>query len=189
MERRGTVAYLVVLGVLLVGAVLCLVGSGMSWGTAQRADLAVTEVAVAGGDLLPLGRAVGLLGLAAVVAVHATRGWGRRVVGIVLAAAGAAVVVLTFAKLLELSSHVLQHLEGPTGSSEYAGASAATGGPLVMAAGGAAVAAAGLAIAVLGPRWPSMGVRYERRAAARPVSNTSERAAWDALDRGEDPTI
>jgi hypothetical protein len=175
MERRRIVAYLVVLGVLLVGAVLCLVGSGMSWGAAQRADLVRTEVAVAGGDLVPVGRAVGLLGLAAVVAVHATRGWGRR--------------LMTYAKLLELPNYILQHLEGPTGSGEYVSASAAIGGPQLTALGGALIAAAGIALVALGPRWPSMDVRYERPAASRPANESSERTAWDALDRGEDPTI
>jgi uncharacterized membrane protein (TIGR02234 family) len=189
MERRRIVAYLVVLGVLLVGAVLCLVGSGMSWGAAQRADLVRTEVAVAGGDLVPVGRAVGLLGLAAVVAVHATRGWGRRLVGVLLGVAGGAVVLMTYAKLLELPNYILQHVEGPTGSGEYVSASAAIGGPQLTALGGALIAAAGIALVALGPRWPSMDVRYERPAASRPANESSERTAWDALDRGEDPTI
>ena len=189
MKRRGTVAYLVVLGVLLAGAVLCLVGSGMSWGVAQRADLVSTEVAVAGGDLVPFARAVGLLGLAAVVAVHASRGWGRRLVGVLLAVAGGAVVGQTYLVGRDLGDRVLRHLEGPAGAGEYARAEAAWSGPLVMAAGGAAVAAAGMAVAAWGPQWPSMGARYERPAASRPANESSDRTAWDALDRGEDPTI
>lgn len=186
MQRR--VAYLAVLGVLLAGAVLCLIGSGMSWGTAQRADLMSSEASVSGGDLVPVARAVGLLGLAAVVAVHATRRWGRRLVGVLLMVAGSAVLAQTYVVALELPEYVLRHLEGPTGA-EFAGAAAARGGPLVLAAGGAAIAVAGLALTVWGPRWPSMGARYERPAAARPANESSDRAVWDALDRGEDPTI
>lgn len=189
MERRTNVPYLAVLVVLLAGAVLSLVASGMSWGAAQRADLVRSEVVVTGGDLVPVGRAVGLLGLAAVVAVHATRGWGRRLVGVLLAIAGGAVALLTYAKLPELPDHILQHVEGPTGSGEYVGASAAIAGPQLTALGGALIAAAGIAVAALGPRWPSMGTRYERQAGSRPTGRSGERAVWDALDRGEDPTI
>jgi uncharacterized membrane protein (TIGR02234 family) len=188
MQRRETAAYLAVLGVLLVGAVLCLVGSGMSWGTAQRADLVNTEVAVSGGDLVPVARATGLLALAAVVAVHATRRWGRRLVGGLLAVAGAAVVAQTSVVARELQQNVVGQLESSAGG-EVASAGPAWGGPVVMAAGGAAVAASGMLLTGLGARWPSMGARYERRAATRPASETSERAAWDALDRGEDPTV
>jgi uncharacterized membrane protein (TIGR02234 family) len=189
MQRRGSVPYLVVLGVLLAGAVLCLVASGMSWGTAQRADLARTEVQVAGGDLLPLGRAVGLLALAAVIAVHATRSWGRRLVGGLLAAAGGVLAGQAYFIMRDLPDQVLQHLEGTGGAAGFADATAASGGPLVMAVGGVGVAFAGTALAVFGPRWPSMGTRYERPAGSRPVSRSGERAVWDALDRGEDPTI
>lgn len=189
MQRRGTAVYLVVLGVLLVGAVLCLVASGMSWGRAQRADLVSTEVEVSGGDLVPIGQAVGLLGLAAVMAVHATRRWGRRLVGVLLTVAGVAVGGQAFLVGRDLAGRVLGHLQGPAGAGEYTGVGTAWGGPLVMTAGGVAVAASGVAIAVWGPRWPSMGARYERRAASRPANESGERAAWDALDRGEDPTV
>jgi uncharacterized membrane protein (TIGR02234 family) len=53
--------------------------------------------------------------------------------------------------------------------------------------------AAGLLVVVRGRRWPGMGRRYERAdaAAPRPVVRTDEeraQAAWQALDRGEDPT-
>jgi uncharacterized membrane protein (TIGR02234 family) len=189
MQRRGTVAYLVVLGVLLVGAVLCLVGSGMSWGSAQRADLVSSEVAVSGGDLVPAGQAVGLLGLAAVVAVHATRRWGRRLVGVVLVAAGISVLAQTYRAWRDLADGVMQYLEGPAGGGEFAGPVTFWGGPLIMAAGGAAVAAAGVAVAAWGPRWPGMGARYERPTSSRAAKEPGERATWDALDRGEDPTI
>ncbi len=188
MQRRGTTLYVVVLGVLLVGAVLCLVASGMSWGAAQRADLVSTEVEVSGGDLVPIGRAAGLLGLAAVVAVHATRRWGRRLVGVLLAVTGVAVAGQAFLTGRDLADRILSHLEGPAGAGEYTGVGTVLGGPLLMTAGGAAVTASGVAIAVWGPRWPSMGARYERKAASRPANESGERAAWDALDRGEDPT-
>lgn len=39
----------------------------------------------------------------------------------------------------------------------------------------------GVLTAVFGPRWPTMGGRYERA--------PSTRSAWQALDAGEDPTL
>ncbi len=188
MPRRATVAYLVATAILLTGSVLCLVGSGMLWGTAQRAGLAGGEVVVTGGDLVPAGQAVGLLGLAAVVAIHATRRWGRRLIGLVLAASGLAVLVQTYRVGRDLADHVLRF--GEAGArSQLDGAASAWGGPIVMAAGAAAVAAAGVTTAVWGPRWPSIGKRYERSAATRGTQESGDRAAWDALDRGEDPTV
>jgi uncharacterized membrane protein (TIGR02234 family) len=189
MARSRTVPYLIVLAALLAGGVLCLAGSGMTWGVAQRADLVGTEVPVTGADLLPIGRAGGLLALAALVAVHATRRWGRRSVGLVLGVAGLAVVAQAYAILRDLPGEVLGHLEGLSASAGHTVVSSTWAGPAVTAAGAGLIAVAGLALAVAGPVWPSMGARYERPAPARPRTASGERAAWDALDRGEDPTI
>jgi hypothetical protein len=57
----------------------------------------------------------------------------------------------------------------------------ATGWPLACVAGGVLLAAGGAFAAVRGARWPSLGTRYERA----PVATSD----WDALDRGEDPTL
>jgi membrane protease YdiL (CAAX protease family) len=51
----------------------------------------------------------------------------------------------------------------------------------------AAVVAGGW-IAVRGPRWPSMGRRYERTPQPPPAERLTSRETWDALDRGDDPT-
>lgn len=61
------------------------------------------------------------------------------------------------------------------------GLSDATGWPLACVAGGLLIAAGGLLAVVRGGRWPSLGTRYERA----PVATSD----WDALDRGEDPTL
>jgi uncharacterized membrane protein (TIGR02234 family) len=54
-------------------------------------------------------------------------------------------------------------------------------------------AAGGLLTALRGRDWPAMGARYERRSrqsapAAGPIHGAGTVEAWDALDRGEDPT-
>ncbi|GLI01197.1 Trp biosynthesis-associated membrane protein [Phytohabitans aurantiacus] len=57
----------------------------------------------------------------------------------------------------------------------------ATGWPLACVAGGVLLAAGGALAVVRGGGWPSLGTRYERA----PVVTSD----WDALDRGEDPTL
>ncbi|WP_435871996.1 Trp biosynthesis-associated membrane protein [Micromonospora echinospora] len=66
--------------------------------------------------------------------------------------------------------------------------------PALVLAGGLALAAGGAFTALRGDDWPAMGARYERRAApaaepGRPAVERGTRDAWDALDRGEDPTV
>lgn len=188
-------AYLAVLGVLLAGGMLLLVASGVTWGEAEATGRAVPVVSVSGRDVLPAAQAVGLLALAAVVAIHASRRWGRRVIGGVLAVAGAGIVVGSYLIALELPNRVLRYADGPDGTGGFDAASVSTGGPMLAAAGGLLVAVAGLGVMVVGPRWPGMGSRYVRgpetgRAAPGAPERTPDRDrdAWKALDRGEDPT-
>ena len=99
--------------------------------------------------------------LAVVLGVVATRGWGRSVVGALIAAAGVGAV--------------LAYLVGSI-----------PGSPFLGAASGALLALAGAWTAVAGRTWPAMGARYD----AGPPKTRSARAlsAWEAQDRGIDPT-
>jgi hypothetical protein len=107
-----------------------------------RREIAVAVASCLAGALLLWGdQPWDVVALAGVVAIAATRGWSRALVGVVLVAVG----------LADLPR-------------------------------GALLAATGVLVAVRGPRWPALGARYE---APGPMS---ERDAWDALDRGEDPT-
>lgn len=190
--NRGTRGYVATLAGLLCGGVLCLVASGLTWGEATASGRAVPPVSVTGGDLLPAAPATGLLALAAVVAVHATRRWGRRLVGGVLLVAGAATAGWAAVTVGELTDQLVRHA-----GSGYDAATGQPAGPLLVAAGGLLVAGGGLAVALRGRGWPGMGVRYERAArhpaaARRPAERSAAdrpAAAWDALDRGEDPTV
>lgn len=201
--NRGTRAYVAALAVLLCGGLLCIVASGLTWGEATAATRAVPPVSVTGGDLLPAAPATGLLALAAVVAVHAARRWGRRLIGGLLVLAGAGTAAWAAATARDLADQVALH----AGDAAYDAASGQPAGPLLVVAGCLLVAGAGLAVAVRGPGWPGMGARYERatgrspvdqatadraaadRAAADRVMEARPAAAWDALDRGEDPTV
>jgi len=179
--------YATTLGALVAGAVLCLVASGMSWGEAQGSGPAPASVTVTGGELLPAAQAVGLLALAAILAVHATRRWGRRVVGGLVVVAGLTTAVWASAIARELPSRVLQRADVPTGAGDLTSASGHAAGALLAIAGGVLIAASGVAVLVKGPRWPGMGARYARPAPERSAASDA-RSAWEALDRGEDPT-
>ena len=58
--------------------------------------------------------------------------------------------------------------------------------PVTALLGGLAVVAGGLWVGASGHRWPHMGARYDRTESR---GRTGSNDAWDALDRGEDPTV
>jgi hypothetical protein len=66
-------------------------------------------------------------------------------------------------------------------------------GPLVAVLGALLLVLAGVVLAVGEPRLPRLGGRYATRGVAREAATDSDRAdpdraAWDALDAGRDPT-
>lgn len=167
---------------LAVGGALLLVAGGRAWSTTATRSPGFPEVVVTstGSELAPLVVATGVLALAAAAALAAVRGWGRRILGVVVALAGAATLV-----------QVLAASTPPVAGAGPSGEMILDGSLWWPLAGVAAllVAAAGVLIAVRGGGWPAMGSKYDRD----PPSAASERSAdpgdtWAALDRGEDPT-
>ncbi|WP_033346064.1 Trp biosynthesis-associated membrane protein [Catenuloplanes japonicus] len=163
-----------------IALVLCVAGAGLAlyavtrvWlveVTTRAAPLPPVRAERTGGDLLSWLPPLAVVSLAGAGAVIATRGLVRRLVGALLAVLGLAIVAGAAANL---SVGVW---------------------PVLTLIGGLAVLAAGGWTAARGPDWPSMGARYERPARAaqepQPAMNgpRGTRQAWDALDRGEDPT-
>lgn len=177
---RRRLAYAVLL--CLAGAGLVLFASTRTWVVelvARPAPLPDVRDVRTGGALLPWVPALAVVGLAGAGAVLATRGLLRRLVGGLLLLVGVA-----------LAAGAADSLAGgPTGeiSRQW---------PALCLVGGLLVAVGGAWTAVAGHRWPAMGARYERR--DRPVVTGADRRdsarsptteAWDAFDRGEDPTI
>jgi Tryptophan-associated transmembrane protein (Trp_oprn_chp) len=147
---------------LTLAVLLCVAGAGLAYVAAGR----VWErhpVDETGTDLVPGLSALALVALAGAGAVLATRGWARRAVGVLVLLVGLGLAVLALDRAF----------------------GAGTAWPGVTAAGGVLVVAGGLAAALAGHRWPAMGARYER--SPRSVGGTTD--AWNALDRGEDPTV
>jgi uncharacterized membrane protein (TIGR02234 family) len=163
---------------------------------ARTAPLPPVTAALTGRDVEPLVPALGVVALAALVALLATRGWARTAVGAVLAAAG---LVLLLRSLPHVAAPSPAHarallLDQGRATGEPAGAAVTAdvepAWPLLAAAGGALLLAGGLGAVLRGRRWPGMSARYERPDAARPAPpEATAGAAWDALDRGQDPTV
>ncbi|MFY1686774.1 Trp biosynthesis-associated membrane protein [Plantactinospora sp. WMMB782] len=174
-------AYAVLL--CLLGAGLAVLAATRTWSvelTARPVPLPPDRAARTGGDLLPWLPALALVGLAGAGALLGTRGIGRRLVGGLLALLGAGVAAGAGYAVLGTGGEV------------------SAGWPLLCALGGLLVGAAGVLTALRGAGWPVMGARYDRarpagagREATAPDGRVDARrttAAWDALDRGEDPT-
>jgi uncharacterized membrane protein (TIGR02234 family) len=137
--------------------------------------------------------ALALVALAGVVAVLATRGLVRRIVGGVIALAGVGLVWRAIAATGAVSTARARTLVGEqhrtvdlTGVAPHVGTHGLWAA-LTMVCGGL-VLAAGALIAARGHRWQSMSARYTTpsdpaRDQARAATNL-----WSALDRGEDPT-
>jgi uncharacterized membrane protein (TIGR02234 family) len=188
--QRRLFAYTV--GCCLVGAGLALYALTRVWSVqvTVRPGLSDLRTARTGGAELPWLPALALVVLAAAGALPAVRGVARRALGVLLVLAGAALAVGAVAARVGLDAGT-------------AGVAAALW-PVTAVAGGVLVALGGWWTAWHGHRWPAMGARYERRTApvaqrAAPASKPAEgsgtaqapvdtRVAWDALDRGEDPT-
>jgi uncharacterized membrane protein (TIGR02234 family) len=194
--------YAVALGALAVGAVLALLALQPVWlrGTAPSAAGSRVPVDLTGRELAGWAWGLGLVALAGVVGVVATRGAWRRVVGVVVAAAGIGLTVSAVAAALDPAARARAALTGTLGPDVAAGAAVGSLAPWcwLLALGGVLVAAAGLVTVLHGGRWPVMASRYERTAAAAATAGsepgptatpTRPSDAWAALDRGEDPTL
>ena len=177
-------AYPAALLCLVAGGALGLVASARTWGAAAVDD---------GRELVPLGPAVALLALAAVVAVPATRRTGRRLVGAVLATAGLVTAAWAAVVTTDLTARTAQWV-GSSGG-DVTGVQTAPAWAVLATAAAVLITGTGLAVLIRGPSWPALGRRYERRvarldppAAGDPSDRRAGRETWDAMDRGEDPT-
>ncbi|MFG1606372.1 Trp biosynthesis-associated membrane protein [Actinoplanes sp. NPDC049265] len=188
------------LGAAVVG---CLAGAGLAIFAATRVwAVRVTERpglpelretttgAAAQGWLI----ALGLVALGGAAALLATRGVVRRGLGVLVVLAGMGLAVAA--------------VVGRAGLDAGEAGAGAVVWPAACVIGAALIVVGGLSAARRGHRWPSMGSRYERSKAPSPhaepggasepsaaaglkpgVTGTDTRAAWDALDRGDDPTV
>lgn len=183
---RSARGYGLTLLLLAVAGGAAWVAYGRVWVTvaATRGGVPVPPVEVTGRDLHPLAGTLGLVLLAGVVAVLATRGRVRQGVGVLAALAGAAIAVPALVEPTRTDAVRVAQLADLLGGDTPTSV-AVTAWWLPAGAAGLLGLAAGVVVVVAGRGWPAMSARYERAGAAR----TGPVSAWDALDRGEDPTL
>ena len=206
--RRG-LAVAVVLAAL-GGATAALSGT-QRWATGTVTSvLNAVPVAVDGGAAAPLATAGGLLGLAAVGALLATRTTGRVVVGLLLVAAavGTAAAGTGFLRDPDGARFTTAGADGvgvAVTSPGTPGQVHVSAWPWLTCAASLLLLAAGVSATLRGRRWPALGRRYEapadrgadrgvdratavRTPAAAPARRPGPAVIWDDLDAGRDPT-
>lgn len=178
----------------VLGAAMLLVSGGQTWVnghvTAQGSahDLSVDGSAVSG-----LPAAMGLVGLAATVAVFALRRQARATLGVLVTLAGAAAAGVSVAAVFSgYGDGALDDRAAVVSGLAHVSSTGAqhTVWPWISLVSGLLVAAAGLLTIVRGSAWPGMSSRYDApvRPVARPRRAETPADMWKALDRGEDPT-
>jgi uncharacterized membrane protein (TIGR02234 family) len=206
MARRSLTVWL---AAVVSGAGLILLASGRTWATVAvdkgAGAFGSGRMALSGGQLSPLLGPTALAALAAGVAVLATRGLARRAIGVVIALCGLGVAgaAWTGTRPATIAVAAAEHATTATGSASASAAASVTWlWPAVAAVGGLILLAGGALAVVRGGRWPGMSGRYDRPSAGRTASKrapgtqgtqsgpaTGDRALWDAIDKGADPTL
>ncbi|NUR30730.1 MAG: Trp biosynthesis-associated membrane protein [Catenulispora sp.] len=176
----------------LLGGIVAWVAAGRVWATGTAGEAPSTlPVSATGNDLSATVTALGLTALAGALALPATRRLVRRLVGLLLVAAGVGIAVnAVSARGASHAAHILGEKAASKGFATSAVAAHSASWWLLAVVGGVLVTLAGAAAIVRGATWPGMSSRYENATpkAASPVDTGSSKDLWDALDRGEDPT-
>ncbi len=187
----------VVVAVALGGG-LAVLATAQAWSTVvvtRVAPLGPVRHDVSGRTLQPGVTGLAVVALAGVLAVLATRGVTRRVVGAVLALAGAGMVWWSLAGLAAVSDARGRQLVADARTVAGLGNAAATDVSVhpvwvVLAGlGGVLVAAGGVTTAVRGGRWRAMSARYE--SPMRPASAPPGRSPDQPVATGgaSDPSV
>jgi uncharacterized membrane protein (TIGR02234 family) len=176
-------------GALALGVVVVLLSSSPVW---LRVTLkaAAGQVKLSGGSAAAAAVPLALVAAAALIAIALVRNWVRRVLAVLAAAAGIGVLVAAVRVLADPNS-VARGSSKVSGAGEVASVHVAAA-PYLGVLGSLLIFAGAIAIALTCGKWPAPGRRYERDAAptGTPAGTPTGRPtdAWDALERGEDPT-
>ena len=203
MTGRGReYALVVAVGAAAVGLVVFAVGRPWVESSAVTAGMPRQPVAVSGTDAVAWLRAVALVGLAGLAALLVTGGRGRRLVGALVAGAGATLAVGAALAGSELMAALVDAAAATAAGADPNAVAAASDGAdrslwrWVVVGAGAVLAGTGFTAAVRGPGWPGLSRRYirspDREDDAEAQANAEGQAdledQWRALDEGRDPT-
>ena len=188
-QLRGRRGLLVAVALTVVGGALTLLAAGRTWASVTLTATTGARVVarVTGREVSSAIPAIGVLLLVLTVALVASRGLLRRLVGLLVVATGAALMVVAVTSADDVAAAVRGEAFAVAAPHVDPGLSAWA--VLAAVAGGLAVGAGALTV-VAGRRWPGLGRRYEPPAApGRPEPTEPDGStAWESLDRGDDPT-
>ncbi|OIV35605.1 hypothetical protein BIV57_20730 [Mangrovactinospora gilvigrisea] len=174
----------------VVGPALVLIGGGQPWAHARATNQfgVIVHVAASGKEVNAAATALALVGLAAVVAVLATRRIGRLVVGAIMALSGAGIAVVAAMGASDTSA--LRDAASKAGYNPTLSAVTHSAWPWLTLLGGVLLLAGGVLTVARGRTWPGMSRKYDAPtgAAKRVTAASTPADIWKALDRGEDPT-
>lgn len=199
MKRGGSQLFQAIV-LLVVGATGTLLFSTPAWqtiGISREAPLSDLTVEISGRKIDAAPTALALVALAGVIAVIATRGIWRRLVGLVLVLDGVALVWRAIAVHSGLSSSKAwaliteKHPSVSPTNADITSASAQYVWADLTAVCGVFIVVAGVLIAWRGGTWAGMSARYNRAPIVEDEADARARAnasLWSSLDRGDDPT-
>jgi len=183
--RRTTVLAGTAASALLAGA------TRPTWIDAAAPDLTGTlqQVDVPGAEAAPAVLALALVAIAASLATSLPSAWLRFVTGPVLVLTGGGAALAALGVLRDPTAAAGSAVATATGVLGSGLEAETTTWPLLALAPALAVAAVGVLVLLVGGSWPRRD-RY-RSAAVTVTADPSEdpAAAWDALTRGEDPSL
>jgi uncharacterized membrane protein (TIGR02234 family) len=197
---RARTGFGLALALQIVGAAGVLLVSTRAWQTittVRSRPFRPDVLAASGRTIDAAPTALALVGLAGVVALIATKGLPRRVVGVLVALAGAATIWRSALALGPLSKGAAdavvrdkhQLVAGTVVVARHITTHPAWGTLSIV--GGCCLLLAGVLAAWHSSQWSAMSARYERPAAPEDDEQARARAdatLWAALERGHDPT-
>ena len=180
--------------VLLVLAGLTALSAVPVWFTTSGTTAleGTVQIRVAGTQVAPGILAAAVAILAAVAAIALVGRVGRWVVAVVVAGCGLLVVASTVSALADPAAAVAPVVASQTGVGHLAGSVTTSVWPTIAIAVGVLDIAAALWLVVVSRRWAGPTRRYSSdeptSAGEGPPAPADERADWDALSRGDDPS-
>jgi len=181
--RRNLLAPSVLLLLAIGGGTLAAVRATWARATASAPGLPEVDLAVSGADVVPGAVGLAVLAMAAGAGVLAAGPRLRRVIGAVVVLAGVVGVVMSVATDSAMRTAQARAID-EAAVSGIAVDWSSTAAQALSVAGFVLVALTGVLVAWLGPRWATMGRKYETPAAREPESSD----LWKAMDDGVDPT-
>jgi len=186
----------IVTGLLVVGAI-ALFAVTRAWATAtvRTPGVPTDQVEASGADAAPVLVALAIVVIAAALAVVASGGWVRQIVGLVVATVAAWAAVQALSVDIAGAPMARALVDSPANLGAAHPIPNVSAWPVVAGVAFAFAAVLGLVVVLFGRQWPRMAKRYDRPSegsssvAPDLAADADDAELWRALDDGRDPTL